>query len=58
MADRTTVEVTDGLALAVAFVLEQHGAQRFNEAQRFELRLHLRHVLHGDPESPCAGSVA
>jgi hypothetical protein len=49
---------SDSLAWAVAFVLNQHGYAELDEAQRLELRMHLSHLLHGAPGTPCPGSVA
>lgn len=63
--DRTTARTgdrpadlpSDGLALAVTFTLTQHDYPELNEKQRFELRLHLAHLLHGGPGHLCPGGV-
>lgn len=49
---------SDALALAVSFTLTQHDYPELDEKQRFELRLHLAHLLHGARGKPCPGGVA
>lgn len=49
---------SDALALAVTFTLTQHRYPRLNEKQRFELRVHLAHLLNGAPGTPCPGGIA
>lgn len=57
-ADKPAELPSDALALAVTFTLTQHRYPELNEKQRFELRLHLAHLLHGVPDTPCPGGVA
>jgi hypothetical protein len=47
-----------GLVLDVAQVIEDHGYPALNDAQLDELRLHLHHLLHGEPDGQCQGGAA
>jgi hypothetical protein len=51
-------ELDAGLVLDVAHVIEDHGYPALNDAQLGELRLHLHHLLHGEPDEACRGGAA
>lgn len=58
MAKITDDRFSTALVRDVQAAIEAHGYDPFNEAQMVELRLHLAHLLHGEPDEQCQGGVA